>query len=69
MPGLGDYGFVEWTPRCQPREAATPEVSSGPETMAVLLRALLPFREAREAVVRALRESAGLPPMEPLWTG
>jgi hypothetical protein len=60
--GFGDYGFVEWTPRCELREAE-PEVSPKIDVTAVLLRALLPFREAREAVVRALREA------EPVWSG
>jgi hypothetical protein len=68
MPGFGEYGLVPWTPRCEVRDS-TPEVCSEEDTTAVLLRALIPFREAREAVVRALREHAGLPPTEPVWSG
>jgi hypothetical protein len=62
MPGFGEYGFVEWTPRCELRDGA-PEVSRDTDVTAIMLRALIPFREAREAVVRALREA------EPVWSG
>jgi hypothetical protein len=62
--GFGEYGLVEWTPRCELREAE-PEVSSKADVTAAILRALLPFREAREAVVRALREAGP----EPVWSG
>ena len=56
MTGFGDYGFVKWTPRYELREPAGAERQKADDT-AVILRALLPFREAREAVVRALREA------------
>jgi hypothetical protein len=73
MPGFGDYGFVEWKPLRRVAPAAVaPAVREAPiasETLGVLLRALMPFREARQAVVRALREAEGLPPTEALWTG
>jgi hypothetical protein len=59
MIGFGDYGFVEWTPRCEPREPEDDELPQA-EVTAVILRALLPFREAREAVVRALREAEAM---------
>jgi hypothetical protein len=76
--GFGEYGFVEWRPledaapeECEP--AGEKQPASGEATdrdiVPVLMRALAPFSEARTAVVRALREWAGMKPLEELWSG
>ena len=60
MSALCEYALTEWRPRLTVRTAedkgASPDV---PLILPVLMKALAPFREAREAVVRALREAAG----------
>ena len=68
MPGFGNYELVEWSPRCEaPAEAkestAAPAGPREGRLLRAVMLALAPFREAREAVVAALR------PLEGAWSG
>ena len=54
---LCDYELTEWRPRLKLRVRS--EADEAANVLPIWMRALAPFREAREAVVRALREAAG----------
>ena len=66
MDALCHYVLVPFRPRLVFR---SPEVATEPVdvplVLPVLMKALAPFREAREAVVRALREAAGFSVVAP----
>lgn len=60
MSALCEYALTEWRPRLKVRAAQEKDASlEVPLLLPVLMKALAPFREAREAVAEALREAAG----------
>ena len=55
MSALCEYALTEWRPRLRVRSR-----ENTPDVLPVLMKALAPFREAREAVVQALRDESCL---------